>query len=357
MAYGRFISVSVAEDDRLNSLSMVAELIYLKTIPHLDRDGMISGKPGLLYSKVCPLREELFGQTQHIIDEWTEIGLVIRFMSDAGPVLFFPGFAKNNKLQHYERERPSRFPCPPGYMRGKKGLLPEGTIEIDPDPENTPVDPSTNSHLDTVQDQVQESVQDEVMELVPFFGTEDQDQDQDQEQPPPPPTPSAYVNGATDGDGGGGGEFLEKEKGIATVLQCFHDNMPAELVPVLRAEILKLIQDTSPASVIHGIVTACMNDRPTMAYATSCAKNHFKGIPPPRPNGAHGAPGPAPGAGESQKRKTDALLATRPDISPRRILTNEELKRVKEDQRREQAEIEERRRIALRQQADARSSP
>ena len=182
MAYGRFISVSVAEDDRLNSLSMVAELIYLKTIPHLDRDGMISGKPGLLYSKVCPLREELFGQTQHIIDEWTEIGLVIRFMSDAGPVLFFPGFAKNNKLHHYDRERPSRFPCPPGYVRGEKGLLLESDAESEPAGQDTPVDPSNNSLLESVQDEVQDSVQDEILELVPFFGTEEQEQEEDQDQ-------------------------------------------------------------------------------------------------------------------------------------------------------------------------------
>src|SRR5688500_5767964 len=123
MASGRFLSVSIAEDDRLGRLSITAELIYLKTIPHLDRDGMISGRPGLLYSKVCPLREELFGETAALIDEWVNVGLVIRFECNEGSVLFFPGFSKNNNLPHYHRERPSRFPVPPGYERTPKGLV------------------------------------------------------------------------------------------------------------------------------------------------------------------------------------------------------------------------------------------
>src|SRR5678815_1749341 len=107
MAHGRFISTTIAEDERLAKLSATAELIYLKTIPHLDRDGMITGKPGLLWAKVCPLREELFEDTRAIIEEWVALDLAIHFITDLGPVLFFPGFAKNNKLPHYERESPS----------------------------------------------------------------------------------------------------------------------------------------------------------------------------------------------------------------------------------------------------------
>lgn len=154
MASGRFLSVSIAEDDRLSRLSIEAEYVYLKTIPHLDRDGMISGKPGLLYSKVCPLREELFGKTASLVDEWVQVGLVIRFETTEGPVLYFRGFAKNNRLPHYDRERPSRYPPPPGYVRTEKGL----------------------------KRQLQELVQDEVQELVPILGTEEQEEDKDQDQ-------------------------------------------------------------------------------------------------------------------------------------------------------------------------------
>jgi hypothetical protein len=162
MASGRFLSVSIAEDDRLSRLSLEAEYVYLKTIPHLDRDGMISGKPGLLYSKVCPLREELFGKTADLIDEWVEVGLAKRFETSEGPVLFFRGFSKNNRLPHYDRERPSRFPPPPGYVRTEKGLK----LQLQ----------------DSIQDEVQELVKDEVQELVPVFGTEEQEQEEDQDQ-------------------------------------------------------------------------------------------------------------------------------------------------------------------------------
>lgn len=167
MASGRFLSISIAEDDKLSRLSMTAELIYIKAIPHLDRDGMITGKPGLLYSKVCPTREELFGETQALIDEWIEVGLVIRFVSPEGPVLFFPGFAKNNNLPHYERERPSRFPPPPGYYRAEKGIFKDGT-----EPPSKPKKP--------VQESVQESVQDEVLQNTPEFDSEEEDQDKEQ---------------------------------------------------------------------------------------------------------------------------------------------------------------------------------
>lgn len=189
MASGRFLSVSVAEDDRLNNLSMVAELIYLKTVPHLDRDGMITGKPRLLHSKVCPLREELYNKMQKAIDEWVIAGLVIRMETSEGPVLFFPGFLKNNKLAHYDRERPSRFQPPPGYYRTDDGLLPEG---IEPPKKKAKIPPPSNENPSKVQESIQDKVQD--------FSLQEQEEDQDQvkeegkgarmaESPPPPADP------------------------------------------------------------------------------------------------------------------------------------------------------------------------
>jgi hypothetical protein len=170
MASGRFLSTTIAEDDRLARLSIAAELLYLKTIPHLDRDGMISGRAGFLWGKVCPLREELIGEMQSAINEWVRVGLVVRTITEAGPVLFFPGFLKNNHLPHYSRERPSRFGPPPGYVRAKRGLV----------------------------------VQELVQELVQEFPLQEQDQDQEEdkgreiarprvtEQPKSPPPPPRF---------------------------------------------------------------------------------------------------------------------------------------------------------------------
>ena len=48
--------------------------------------------------------------------------LVIRYQTSVGMVLFFTGFAKQQKLQ-YDREAPSQYPPPPGYLRTAKGLM------------------------------------------------------------------------------------------------------------------------------------------------------------------------------------------------------------------------------------------
>lgn len=184
MASGRFLSTSIAEDDRLGKLSMAAELLYLKTIPHLDRDGMISGKAGLLWGKICPLREELISEMQRAIDGWIQVGLVIRMMTEQGPVLFFPGFLKNNRLTHYDRERPSRYPAPPGYVRTDNGLVPDGEPSPKEKPKAAQIPPLSNKNVDSVQDNIQdkvpELVPDELLDSVQDFALQEQDQDQDQ---------------------------------------------------------------------------------------------------------------------------------------------------------------------------------
>ena len=53
MAQGRFISRTIAIDPKLALLSETAELLYLKTIPHLDRDGLCHRRT------VCPAWHDL----------------------------------------------------------------------------------------------------------------------------------------------------------------------------------------------------------------------------------------------------------------------------------------------------------
>lgn len=122
MARGRFLSTSIATDKRLNSLSVEAELVYLMTVPHLDRDGMILGDPLSLWGEVCRRRPHLMDSMESIIDEWLVCGLVLRFEGNDDPILFFVGFSKNQNGMRYDREAPSEFPCPPGYVRTPTGL-------------------------------------------------------------------------------------------------------------------------------------------------------------------------------------------------------------------------------------------
>lgn len=125
MARGRMLSTTIAGDQRLNSLSVEAEYLFLKTIPHLDRDGLIYGKANLLWAKACPERMELLPRIDALVAEWVKRSLVLRYDTADGPVLYFYGFRKNQTGIRYDREAASIFAPPPGYIRkdGKDGGL------------------------------------------------------------------------------------------------------------------------------------------------------------------------------------------------------------------------------------------
>jgi hypothetical protein len=125
MAERRMLSASIAEDEALNRLSIEAQLLFLMTIPHLDRDGLISGNPRVFFGKVCPLRDELRDRILSLINEWVDQGLVIRYDSGNGPVLFFKSFRRHQIGLKYTRDKASRFPPPPGWIRTPEGLVPE----------------------------------------------------------------------------------------------------------------------------------------------------------------------------------------------------------------------------------------
>ena len=125
MARGRIISTSVAGDAALNRLSTNATLLYLQTLPHLDRDGLVTGHPILLWALAAPLRTELMDCALSLIDEWVQQGLVIRYDGADGPVLFFKGFRRHQANMPYAKEAPSRFPPPPGWYRTDAGMVPE----------------------------------------------------------------------------------------------------------------------------------------------------------------------------------------------------------------------------------------
>ena len=122
MATARMLSTTIATDAQLARLGLLAEMMFLKTIPHLDRDGMITGEPLALLGIISPMRfSEVHAHMPALVDEWCNVGLVLRFASPQGPVLFFKGFLKQQTLK-YSRERASQFPTPPGYIRTPDGL-------------------------------------------------------------------------------------------------------------------------------------------------------------------------------------------------------------------------------------------
>lgn len=128
MAQGRFLSTTIAVDAQLARLSAEAEMMYLKAVPHLDRDGMITGDPIQLLTIISPLRfSQMAAGIGAIVDAWVDVGLVIRFSTPVGVALFFKGFLKNQTLR-YDREKPSLYPPPPGYIHTANGLRPATSV-------------------------------------------------------------------------------------------------------------------------------------------------------------------------------------------------------------------------------------
>jgi hypothetical protein len=130
MARGRMVSVTVATDKRLNDLSLEAEYLYLKTIPHLDRDGLILGDADMLASQAIPRRRILHDAVEEYVQAWITTGLALAYDSPDGRVLFFPSFAKHQAGMRYDREPESTIAAPPGYTRTSTGLVPDANPHV-----------------------------------------------------------------------------------------------------------------------------------------------------------------------------------------------------------------------------------
>jgi len=134
MARGRMINTTIATDKRLADLPLEAELFFLKTIPHLDRDGLILGDASLLWARVCPRRPELLNQVADYVELWIASGLVQAYDTPDGIALFFLKFTKNQAGLRYDREPASTIQCPPGYTRTITGLVQDRLLPVSGNP-------------------------------------------------------------------------------------------------------------------------------------------------------------------------------------------------------------------------------
>lgn len=267
MARGRFISESVAKDMRLNSLSVEAELVYLMTIPHLDRDGLIEGDTDILHGTVCPKRRHFRDQMEYFIEEWTMVGLVTYYQSSEGPVLWFRGFAKNQMGLRYEREIPSVFPPPPGYKHTKTGMVPVTVLEVASEQVDEPPSPSDNAPQQ-VNDESQalpdaSGAMSEPSDIAPLtrgsarleVEVEVKDQVQDQ-------------------------ELNEEDDAPARdpLHQAWFETYEAEMPEHLEQPIAALVVECGESATIHGIVASSQAKKRTFGFIEKCARNY---IPPP----------------------------------------------------------------------------
>lgn len=187
MAQGRFLSRTVAIDPQLAQLSMAAEMLYLKAIPHLDRDGICTGEPLALLGMISPFRfSEMQSQIAACIDEWAAVGLIIRYATPTmGMAIWFKGFAKQQKLQ-YQREAASQYPAPPGYIRTSNGLVPSTSVPWTADSGVLVKNPESTPKIDESRPQAEVKAKQQVQEQV-----QQQQQQQGQTEPAEPDSPAA----------------------------------------------------------------------------------------------------------------------------------------------------------------------
>lgn len=134
MAQGRFLSRTTATSKQLDSASWRAELLFLRCIPHLDRDGRMDGDPIVVKATAAPRNPKLpAGAIAGLLQELHDAGLVTWYRVGEDQVLAFPTFREHQQGLKYDRERPSRFAPPPGWT------------QVPPKPGPTPAKVRSNS--------------------------------------------------------------------------------------------------------------------------------------------------------------------------------------------------------------------
>lgn len=125
MADGRFLSKSIAHDVELNTVSLEADYLFTRCIPHLDVEGRMVGHPAQVKSIACPMRDAVtVTMVERALEELDRADLIQRYWVEGRPYILFPGFRRNQKGLRTNREAPSRIPAP-DLLRTCSGPTPE----------------------------------------------------------------------------------------------------------------------------------------------------------------------------------------------------------------------------------------
>jgi hypothetical protein len=130
MASGRFISKTIAHSEQLGSVSLEADYLFGRIIPHLDVEGRMVGNPTLVFSTVCPLRPDLLRRMPDLLRELVGAGLLRWYEVDGKQIIAAPGFHRHQTGIRKDREAASRFPPPDSeeatdVLRSDAGPTPE----------------------------------------------------------------------------------------------------------------------------------------------------------------------------------------------------------------------------------------
>jgi hypothetical protein len=127
---GRFLSKSIAYSAQVGAVSLEADYLFMRMIPHLDSSGRMIGEPASVKALCCPLRAELSPEiVAACLEELHNSGLV-RWYEVAGQrYTEFPGFTAHQRGARLDREGPSRLPPPPKVKREQLRRTPENSGE------------------------------------------------------------------------------------------------------------------------------------------------------------------------------------------------------------------------------------
>lgn len=144
-ARGRFVSRSISTSEQLASVSLLADFLFERCIPHLDVTGRMTGNPALIKAGVVPLRDEINSRNlPELLRELAEsvdqhgIPLVFWYEINGVKVLEFPGFSGHQTGLRSDREAPSKFPS----RNGMEKLLHSAGVKPDLLPQKSGASPA-----------------------------------------------------------------------------------------------------------------------------------------------------------------------------------------------------------------------
>jgi len=123
MARGRMLNRSLAHSVQFSNLQNdTHRLLFVMAIPHLDRDGRMTGNPRAFRATACPMLDHVTDETvRAAFSDFESVRLVQFYTDDEGQEVYSsPGFERQQQGMRYGREGPSRFgPDPNAPPKGK----------------------------------------------------------------------------------------------------------------------------------------------------------------------------------------------------------------------------------------------
>lgn len=114
MPEGRFLSKSIATSEQVASVSLLADYLFTRMIPHLDCEGRMPGSPRTVRGIVCPLRDDVsVKQVAGALLELHTAGLLVWYVVDGAQYVEFPKFRDHQRGARFDREGASRIPPAP----------------------------------------------------------------------------------------------------------------------------------------------------------------------------------------------------------------------------------------------------